>query len=429
MVKELIKPLIVFLISVVAFAWILFWDSGNSEKEQKNLIGKNFEDVLFSHSLYSQYFHDFLFDEKTDIQIQEEKNLTIAVPENFLQYGLQNFFDSFQKDWITISILPYLDFISVKKDLQKGKVDIALLPYEQIRNEEYLPFWFEENLVPYFKTEVLPLVNDKKIQFLPYGIDPLWFFSFSGNFTDFNFQTLQEFLQDWQPKKSFSFPLWFGIRNWSFKNPDDIDLTTEIFWNELFEYSQKSLDDTFLSGRLNAIFLTNVKGKFQDFEKNMQDIQQKVNPQIEYCKEFQKECLFLYRFVDVIPWFFSDKNLFITKFPQRKELFDDIQFFPSSFSFNPIRVWGRVASPTIDDPARIYSFLEQYMGLSFDTGMNIRSSMIPAFSWSNFQSTGYEIKSKTKIITESNFLTKHKTDIALQQLLDYDIEAKDYLGS
>ncbi|MBQ7073473.1 hypothetical protein IJM86_00035 [bacterium] len=52
---------------------------------------------------------------------------------------------------------------------------------------------------------------------------------------------------------------------------------------------------------MNAIFLTNVKGKFQDFEKNMQDIQQKVNPQIEYCKEFQKECLFLYRFVDVIP--------------------------------------------------------------------------------------------------------------------------------
>ena len=67
------------------------------------------------------------------------------------------------------------------------------------------------------------------------------------------------------------------------------------------------------------------------------------------------------------------------------------------------------------------------MGLTSETGVNIRPNLIPAFSGENFENMLYSSEQKTKIITESNFLTKHKGEVALKQLLDYDIEAKDYL--
>ena len=70
------------------------------------------------------------------------------------------------------------------------------------------------------------------------------------------------------------------------------------------------------------------------------------------------------------------------------------------------------------------------MGLAVSTGENqkLRPSMIPAFSGAQFEKKIYAPTQKTKIITENQFLTKHKKDVPLQQLLDFSVEAKDYLN-
>ncbi len=368
------------------------------------------------------------------------EKISIAVPESFLQYDLQNFFTSLKEEGLEIQAIPYTDFDEIKSEVQNGYIEIALLPYDQVRNEDFLSFTFQEKLAPFFKDEVAPLVNEKTMQFLPFAIDPLGFFTFSGPFTDKNLlknkilssEAMDQFLFSWKSKKTLAFPLRYGIRTQSFKNPDGIDEALEIFRNELLEISDKAKTDLYLSGWMNAIFMTNVKGNIQDFEKNMFEIREKVNPQIKNCQEYQKECLFLYRFIDLIPEFYSRRNLFLDKFPQKKSSFNDIQFFLPSYAqiTEPIRVWWWVASDRIEETSLIYRFLENYMGLAVSTGENqkLRPSMIPAFSGAQFEKKIYAPTQKTKIITENQFLTKHKKDVPLQQLLDFSVEAKDYLN-
>ena len=423
--KPFIKPLIIFALSLVAFWWILFWDTkeGHQDDTASQPTSERRGQKITS-SLKTQLFE---IHQVPTLWNEEKKKveLTIAVPEVLLNYQFQKFFESFEKEGIQITVRSYQDFSEIQTDLSSNLFDLVLLPYD-MKGDTYLSFWFQEDLSPFFRKEVQSLVKDEKSDFLPFALDLLGFFVYDHRFDSFTFSSLWKYLLDWEPVREGTLPFWFWLTSGNLRNWGTLSTSVSLFWSEFLKMIETYHDDKTLEMWMNLNINTSVP-----YTDTLVDTISSFVKKFDHCKYAVNECALMYRFVDIVPWFYSTNLFFKEHFVNKKETLKKIRFFlvPFSSVYEPLRVWWWSIPANTEHKQEVYRILEEYMKLSNERTYDLRNQyLVPAFSGQNFPNTLYSDGLSTKLIERSHFLEEHQNDIPLRQLLDYQISSKVYLG-
>ena len=293
----------------------------------------------------------------------------------------------FQQTWILVRYQKMENLAEYKKYLienQTWSVDIYLLPSDWLKNFSWKNINLWEDIKPYFHSIFAEFINDNKIWFVPYSIDPLVTFvnknsAYSQDVIDT--KNLFSYVVSWKRSKSMAIPFLFGA------GENDVKLLEKnqesfpdyfTFWYNLIYQFKKWKNTIWLNSFFDTInFNSDYKWDLLEFKKLVINIA-KRNPN---CKDHPSICLFSYRFADIIFGFVSDQNI-INNFTWWGIWLDNVSIynFPISSDDYKIRAWWFVVDDDSLHDNQVDYFLKMYIKTSILNSLPLWDNNLSAFN-------------------------------------------------
>lgn len=245
------------------------------------------------------------------------------------------------------------------KDSFSG-IDLALIPYDRTARLSIKAFAFRESISPFFLPIVEEITNKEQISLLPFALDPLGIYTYSGTIKESSFSSLAEYVLTRDQKKPYSFPIFLGA-----KRQDSATAFSQAFeyqsliWQTMLNYAERYNDNSALQSWIDINILQ------QYVPENIKTILEILSPQVPHCSEFPSLCLLLYRFTDGRFGFLSDLDIITHFFANKSAETKNLTFSPLPFSSlqSPLRLRGRVIPNQVINQGNAYLFLQEYMTL------------------------------------------------------------------
>ena len=380
--------------------------------------------------------------EETQEDNQNENNeIKLMMPRYFYTPARKNFAeDLYNSEKVSINFILIDDLNEYRNSLSNqdfSDADIFLSPYDWNEFINTQAFSFQKSLKPAFDSFVSDIIQDWDTTFLPFSADPMLMFILSGHTLN-NFSEISEFAENRQSKRAMSFPIFYGITDEDYYNKWFSREYKDIMRYALLHYFttyRNANNEEILSNWIdcNNWIWTNVNG-FQNYNvSNLNSILDTKDTQ--ECKQFPSICFQLYDLVWLRFWFLSDIDIVETYFQQRKPKLEEIKMenFPFSDTEAPVRIRWRSMPNWLTNVRTInavYRFLVKYMNSG--NQYNLWSSTLPLFKseeWNSIIDNPLIWFRWYILTTWWNFIEQLKSTRAFRQLLDYEINVKDYLKS
>lgn len=396
--------------------WIIFWDLPSTETAETN-----WEEPI------AQVFS--LGKEKINLPslTQEPQELNILIPKYIYNSGFESLKELFKNEKNIILQFHFQDSAAeyyeelFTKDSFSG-IDLALIPYDRTARLSIKAFAFRESISPFFLPIVEEITNKEQISLLPFALDPLGIYTYSGTIKESSFSSLAEYVLTRDQKKPYSFPIFLGA-----KRQDSATAFSQAFeyqsliWQTMLNYAERYNDNSALQSWIDINILQ------QYVPENIKTILEILSPQVPHCSEFPSLCLLLYRFTDGRFGFLSDLDIITHFFANKSAETKNLTFSPLPFSSlqSPLRLRGRVIPNQVINQGNAYLFLQEYMTLWSRGALDLWGNTISAFS-----GTEQSFTASNFILEEGEtFLFQQQNHREFWQLLDFELSAKDYLQS
>ena len=288
--------------------------------------------------------------------------ISVMMPRFFYTEWWKNFAQDLYEAEKVYMDFTFTDNLNEYRDTITSKLfsdaDLALIPYDRMEYMHPDTFSFQRNINTDFDEMVSSVVDDSKISFLPFAVDPMVMYTLTGNDIYTNFADILDFVYDWTPTKNLSFPIFFWLTAEDEDNEWFVWEYQDIVRYALMHYFTKYSD----TNSLEQWIETNLLEKYK--LSTLNTIIKKISDQ--NCDNFPSICMQLYNYVTIRFWFLSDKDVVKQYFSAKKSEFDGISRSPVPFSYieSPFRLWGWVIPSAIQNKDKqdgIYAVLVQYM--------------------------------------------------------------------
>lgn len=361
-------------------------------------------------------------------QEKSQTNIRVMMPTYFYNQWWKTFAQDLYKDQKVYIDFVFIDDLNEYRDRiykpEFNGADLVLIPYDRANEISTRSVSFSSEIWSYFDSLISPSVNDSKVSFVPFSVDPLIMYTLSWNSVPRSFLDFWEYIYNYTPTRSLSIPLRFGLSSedydeWYSREYQD------IVWYALMHYFSTYRDSKSLQSRVDSNVLESY---------NIRNIQTIINAIDNHkCKDFPSICLQLYNFVSIRFWFLSDADIVKHYFQNYKSEFEKItkSTLPFSSSETPVRLRWRALPSSITDISTInsvYLFLIHYM--NNHSKYNLRNSTLPAFhhEWDATLSSNKFVWDKWYILSSWwNYIEDSRAKRYFRQLIEYQISAKDYL--
>lgn len=414
---------------MVLWIWMVIWTffGGNWGWDDKSIP----QDV-------STWFVDIINDtwNVSDIQTLDDLQengyvqINLMMPKYFYNSGWKIFAqDLYESSNIYVNFLFIDDLNSYRDQLYDTNfsgADLFLYPYDWNEKISIRTFSAEQTIQPYFDELLSPILQNDRLSFVPFAVDPMVIYVYSG-LSAYNFYEISELVLNWEPINPLSFPLFFGI------NLEDLDKSwfvweyQDIVRYALMHYFKINNDSINLDTRINS----NVLEKY-----NIPDLRTISNAiSAPECKYFPSLCFQLYNFVWVRFWFLSDSDIVDTYFTWRKANFDRLTINPVPFSQleSPVRIRWFWVRGSLNDEWKIRAILKLLIEgyINKHDKYNLRNSTLPAFKsteeWNSLWDNKYIWLRWYVLQAGWDYLTSLRSMTKFKELLWHDITAKEYL--
>ena len=204
---------------MVLWIWMVIWTffGGNWGWDDKSIP----QDV-------STWFVDIINDtwNVSDIQTLDDLQengyvqINLMMPKYFYNSGWKIFAqDLYESSNIYVNFLFIDDLNSYRDQLYDTNfsgADLFLYPYDWNEKISIRTFSAEQTIQPYFDELLSPILQNDRLSFVPFAVDPMVIYVYSG-LSAYNFYEISELVLNWEPINPLSFPLFFGI------NLEDLD--------------------------------------------------------------------------------------------------------------------------------------------------------------------------------------------------------------
>ena len=414
---------------MVLWIWMVIWTffGGNWGWDDKSIP----QDV-------STWFVDIINDtwNVSDIQTLDDLQengyvqINLMMPKYFYNSGWKIFAqDLYESSNIYVNFLFIDDLNSYRDQLYDTNfsgADLFLYPYDWNEKISIRTFSAEQTIQPYFDELLSPILQNDRLSFVPFAVDPMVIYVYSG-LSAYNFYEISELVLNWEPINPLSFPLFFGI------NLEDLDKSwfvweyQDIVRYALMHYFKINNDSINLDTRINS----NVLEKY-----NIPDLRTISNAiSAPECKYFPSLCFQLYNFVWVRFWFLSDSDIVDTYFTWRKANFDRLTINPVPFSQleSPVRIRWFWVRGSLNDEWKIRAILKLLIEgyINKHDKYSLRNSTLPAFKsteeWNSLWDNKYIWLRWYVLQAGWDYLTSLRSMTKFKELLWHDITAKEYL--
>jgi len=369
-----------------------------------------------------------------DINISEVINndiieIKIMMPRYFYNYGWKKFAEDLynnKKIYMNFIFIDNLNFYREQLyDSNFTGADLFLFPYdwnEKVSTRIFSPQW---NIESYFDPLLSPITQNSKISFMPFAADPMITYLISWYTLNNSFYWISEFVLNWEPVRSLSFPLFFGINSEDYYDDWFYREYQDIVRYALLHYFKTNNDSHDLQNWIdnNALQSYNIE--------NLKTIANIITT--PECKYFPSICFQVYNFVWLRFWFLSDSDIVSQYLSNKKSDFSSIQKLKLPFFQleSPVRVrWWWIRS-SLEDPNiinSIYMLYKQYMDNYRE--YNLRNSTLPVFrsiEWNWLIDNDY-IWLRWYILQNGwDYMNTLKWINKFWDLIEYKISANEYL--
>ena len=415
--------------------WTLFWWSWSNNIEP--LIQDNPDSLTqqIDFSGTTDTTDHNAASEKEEIQNNQNNNLQagytqirVMMPKYFYTAWWKSFAqDLYDTQQVYMNFI-FIDDLNQYRDkllnLNFNEADLILFPYDRIESVPIKPFSFQQSIKSEFDELVSPIVDDSQTAFLPFAADPMMMYVSNGYSLKSNFSEIADFVYDWESKKPWSFPIFFGIV--------DEDYAT-WFAREYQDIVRYALMHYFVTYRdTNSLWKWIDTNVFESY--NLSNIQNIANAlsSTPNCEYFPAICTQIYNFVAIRFGFLSDADIIQNYFSKKKSDFEKMskEKMPFSTVESPVRIWWRSIPKSLNDTDTInavYKFLGQYM--TTNSQYNLWGSTLSVFSdeWWGLIDNDFIWKRWYIMKSWWNYIKSLKNNKSFWQLINYQVSAKDYL--
>ena len=367
--------------------------------------------------------------DNVDTDTKDYVEIRVMMPRYFYNSEWKRFAENLYNEKKVYMNFIFIDDLNWYRDLlynpEFSGADLFLFPYDWKEKILTRSFSAEQDIQSYFDQLLYPITNGSHVSFLPFAADPMIMYVYSWYSWPNSFYGIFEYVENREPIRNLSFPLFFGMTIEDLNNNWYVWEYQDIVWYALMHYFKINNDSSDLQRWIDSNLLEKYSIQNLGIISNII-----TTPE---CKYFPSICFQIFNFVWMRFGFLSDSDVVNQYLNNKKSNFSAIKKLPMPFYQleSPIRIRWRWMPNSLENSRIInwvYAFLIQYMN-NYDK-YNLRNSTLSAFKtgeWKWLLDNEY-IWLRWYILQEWwDYMDTLRDEDDFWNLIKYSIDAEEYL--